>query len=146
MKLQKSKLRKQEEACGHPVTQGSLSIQTFLIFSSKGDKSQEQEHTNSPLPLCSPEESRAPEISPEEDVNPVNVSAEEANGMGHLRGNVLETEEVIWHLGRPSHFTGPVQAQHQQVHHKPIVLDNEGSKLQPTNNPVGVCVIHVLRR
>lgn len=66
--------------------------------------------------------------------------------MGHLSCNVLEAEEVIWHLGRPSHFTGTVQTQHQQVHHKPIILDDEGSKLQTTNNPIGVCVIHVLRK
>lgn len=86
------------------------------------------------------------ELSPEEDVNAVNVSAEKADGMGHLSGNVLEAEEVIWHLGRPSHFAGTVQAQHQQVHHKPVILDNEGGKLQPTNNPIGVGVIHVLSK
>lgn len=79
-------------------------------------------------------------------MNAIDVSAEKANGMGHLSCNVLEAEEVIWHLGRPSHFTGTVQTQHQQVHHKPIILDDEGSKLQSTNNPVGVCVIHVLRK
>lgn len=131
-----------------------LSIQIFLIFLSKGNKSLEQEQLiptfTASAVRCqnksSPEESSAPEVSPEEDVNTVNVSAEEANGMGHLSGNVLEAKEVIWHLGRPSHFTGTVQTQHQQVHHKPIILDNEGSKLQPTNNPIGVCVIHVLRK
>lgn len=46
--------------------------------------------------------------SPEENMDAVNVSAEETDWVGSLRGYVLETEKVIWHLRGPSHLTGPV--------------------------------------
>lgn len=44
--------------------------------------------------------------SPEENMDAINVSAEETNGVGSLGGYVLETEEVIWHLRWSSHLTG----------------------------------------
>lgn len=46
--------------------------------------------------------------SPEENMDAINVSAEETDRVGSLGGYVLETEKVIWHLRRPSHLTGPV--------------------------------------
>lgn len=83
-------------------------------------------------------------LVPKEDVNTVNVSAKEADGVGHFRGNVLEAEEIVGHLRRASHLAGTMQAQHKQVHHQAIILDDEGSKLQSPDDPIGVGVVHVL--
>lgn len=63
--------------------------------------------------------------SPEENVDAIDVSAEETDGVGSLGGYVLETKKVIGHLRGPSHLTGPVQSQHQQIHHQAIVLHDE---------------------
>lgn len=76
----------------------------------------------------------------------VNVATVEADWMGAFCGCILETEEVVWHLGRTSHLTGTVQTQHQQVHHQAIVLYNERGKLEPPDDAVGVCVVHVLKQ
>ena len=83
-------------------------------------------------------------VSPEEDVYAVDVTTVEADGMSALCGRVLEAEEVIGHLGRAGHLTGPVQAEHQQVHHQAVVLHDERGKLQPSDDAVRVGVIHVL--
>lgn len=81
---------------------------------------------------------------PEEDMDAVDVSAVQADRVGSLSGNVLEAQEVIGHLWRAGHLTGAVQPQHQQIHHQAVVLNNEGGKLQPSNDAVRVCVVHVL--
>jgi len=47
---------------------------------------------------------------PEEHVESIDVSWEEANGMCHFRRDVLKREEIVGHLRRPSHFTGPLKA------------------------------------
>lgn len=75
----------------------------------------------------------------------VDISAEQPDGMGSFGADVLETEEVVRHLRWPGHLTGSLQPQHQQVQHQAIVLDDERGKLQPTDDAVTVCVIHVLR-
>lgn len=69
-------------------------------------------------------------------MNSINVSTEESDGMSSFSGYVLETKKVIWHLRGPSHLTGPVQSQYQQIHHQAIVLHNEGSKLQASDDPI----------
>lgn len=81
---------------------------------------------------------------PEEDVDAVDVAAVEPDGVGALRGDVLEAQEVVGHLGGSRHLAGAVQPQDQQVHHQPIVLHNEGGELQPPDYPVRVGVVHVL--
>lgn len=83
-------------------------------------------------------------VSPEEDVYAVDVAAVQADGVGALRSRVLEAEEVVGHLGRAGHLAGTVQAQHQQVHHQPVVLHDERGKLQPSDDAVRVGVVHVL--
>lgn len=83
-------------------------------------------------------------ISPEEDVDAVNVTAVQPDWVGTLCGRVLETEEVVGHLRRAGHLTGTVQAQHQQVHHQAVVLHNERGKLEPPDYAVGVGVVHIL--
>lgn len=84
--------------------------------------------------------------SPEENVDAIDVSAEEADGVGGLSSYVLETEEVVWHLRGPSHLTSSVQTQHQQIHDQAIVLHDERGKLQASDDPVGICVVHILER
>lgn len=66
-----------------------------------------------------------PISQPEEDVDAINVAAVQSDRMSGLRGSVLETQEVIGHLGWSSHFTGTVQTQNQKVHNKSVVLYNE---------------------
>lgn len=75
----------------------------------------------------------------------VDVAAVQSDWMCALGGGVLETEEVVGHLGRASHLTGTVQSEHQQVHNEAIILNNERSKLEPPDDAVGVGVVHVLR-
>lgn len=76
----------------------------------------------------------------------VDVSTVQADGVSTLCSTVLEAEEIIGHLWRSSHFTGTVETQNEQVHHQPIVLHNEGGKLQASDDAVGVGVVHVLKQ
>lgn len=76
----------------------------------------------------------------------VDVAAVQPDRMGTLCGCVLETQKVVGHLWRTGHLTGTVQAQHQQIHHQAIVLDDERGKLETPDDAVGVCVVHVLHR
>ena len=48
--------------------------------------------------------------------------------------HVLETQEIIWHLGRSRHLRGSVQTKDKQVHDQAVVLDNEGGELQTSND------------
>lgn len=57
---------------------------------------------------------------------------------------VLESQEVIGHLGRTRHFTSALQAQHKQIQHETVILRDERCKLQTSNDAVAVRVIHVL--
>lgn len=75
----------------------------------------------------------------------INVTAVEADWMGALCSTVLKAEEIIGHLWGASHFTGTMQTQDEQVHHEPIILHNEGSKLQASDNAVRIGVVHVLQ-
>lgn len=76
----------------------------------------------------------------------VNVSAVQANGVGTLCSTVLEAEEIVGHLRGSSHLTGAVKTQNEQVHHQPVVLHNEGGKLQAPDDAVRVGVVHVLEQ
>lgn len=82
---------------------------------------------------------------PEKNMDAINVSAIQANGVSRFCRHILETQEIIWHLRWASHLTGSVQTKNQQVHHQTVVLNNERSKLESTNNAIGVGVIHVLQ-
>lgn len=62
---------------------------------------------------------------PEEHMYSVNVSGVETDGVRRFGDNILEGQEVIWHLRRSNHFAGSLQAKHQQVKDKAIELDNE---------------------
>lgn len=83
-------------------------------------------------------------VSPEEDVYAVDVTAVQSDWVSRLRCGVLETEEVVGHLRGARHLTGTVQAEDQQVHHQAVVLHNERSKLQASDDAVRVGVVHVL--
>ena len=56
----------------------------------------------------------------------------------------LVGEEVIRHLWWSGHLTGALQTEDQQVQHQPVVLDNEGGKLEPADHSIRVGVVHVL--
>lgn len=66
--------------------------------------------------------------------------------MGYLCGHVREGQEVVGHVWRTRHVGGTVQAQQEQVHNQPVVLDYEAGKLQTTDGSVRVVVVHVLGR
>ena len=74
----------------------------------------------------------------------VDVAAVQPDWVGAFCGCILETEEIIGHLGWAGHLAGTVQAQHQQVHHQAIVLYNERRKLEAPDDAVGVGVVHIL--
>lgn len=82
---------------------------------------------------------------PEENVDPVDVTAVQSDWVGAFCGSVLETEEVIGHLRWAGHLTGTVQAKHQQIHHQAVVLHDERGKLETPDDAVRVGVVHVLR-
>ena len=81
---------------------------------------------------------------PEEDVDAVDVSAVQPDGVGALGSRVLEAEEVVGHLWGAGHLASTVQAKHKEVHDQAVVLHYEGGKLQPTDDAVRVGVVHVL--
>lgn len=83
-------------------------------------------------------------VSPEEDVYAVDVAAVQSDRVSGLGSGVLETEEVVGHLWRAGHLTGAVQTKDQQIHHQAVVLHDERSKLQTSDDAVRVGVIHVL--
>lgn len=82
---------------------------------------------------------------PEEDVYLVDVSAIQSNWMRRLGSNILECEEVIWELGRSDHLAAPMQTEHEKVENQAVVLDDERSELQASDDAVRVGVIHVLQ-
>ena len=86
-----------------------------------------------------------PSNAPEKDVYAVHVAGVEPDGMAGLGVNILEGEEVIGHLRGTGHLTGSLQAQHKKIQHQATVLDNEGGKLETTNDPIGVSMVHILR-
>ena len=77
-------------------------------------------------------------------MEPIHISRVEPDRMRDLCINVLETQEIVRHLRRAGHLRRTVQSQHQQVHHKSIVLDDEGGELQSTDYSVTVGVVHIL--
>ena len=48
------------------------------------------------------------EQSPEENVHFVNVSRVQSDGMLSFSLYILESKEVVWHLWRAGHLTGPL--------------------------------------
>ena len=58
--------------------------------------------------------------------------------------DVFESEEVVGHLRRSTHVGRPLEAEHQQVHDQPVVLDHERRELQTANDTVTVRMVHVL--
>ena len=62
---------------------------------------------------------------PEEDVNLVDITRVEADGMRSFSGDILEGEEVVGHLRGTSHLTGALQTQDEEVENEAIVLDDE---------------------
>ena len=82
--------------------------------------------------------------APEKDVDLVDVSAIEPDGMRGFGGHVLEREEVVGHLRGSRHFRGALETQQQQVQHQAEELHDEGGELQTANDAVRVGVIHVL--
>ncbi len=75
----------------------------------------------------------------------VHITREESDGVTSFRLYVLEGEEVIGHLWWSSHLAGALQPQHKKVQYQPVILDYKGGKLETTDDPVRVGVIHVLR-
>mmetsp|Transcript_8730 Transcript_8730/g.18587 ORF Transcript_8730/g.18587 Transcript_8730/m.18587 type:complete len:747 (-) Transcript_8730:2392-4632(-) len=82
----------------------------------------------------------------EEDVDLVDVARVEADGVPRLSAHVPEGQELVGHLGRARHFTGPCEAQQQQVQDQTVVLRDEAGKLQSSDEAVAVGVAHVLVR
>lgn len=80
---------------------------------------------------------------PEEDMNSVDVSAEQSNWMGCFRCNILERQEIVRHLRWTGHFAGSLQAQDEQIQDETIVLRDERRELKTSNNAITVCVVHV---
>eukprot|EP00123_Amoebidium_parasiticum_P018099 comp24100_c1_seq1/m.43516 comp24100_c1_seq1/g.43516 ORF comp24100_c1_seq1/g.43516 comp24100_c1_seq1/m.43516 type:complete len:578 (+) comp24100_c1_seq1:3557-5290(+) len=81
---------------------------------------------------------------PEEDVHTVDVARVQTDRVPYLRLHILIGEEVVWHLGGPSHLACTVQTQKQNVKHQPVVLHDECCKLQTSDQAVRVSVVHVL--
>lgn len=74
----------------------------------------------------------------------IDVTTKQSNGMTNFGGCVLESQEIIGHLGRTRHFASSLQAKHKQIQHESIVLRDERCELKTSYDSITVCVIHVL--
>ena len=72
------------------------------------------------------------------------VARIQPDGVGDFSVDVLESKEVVWHLGWSGHLCGPVEAEDEEVDHEAVVLDDEAGELEAPDDPVGVGVVHVL--
>jgi hypothetical protein len=82
----------------------------------------------------------------EQDVDSIDVSGVETNGMARLRGAVAVLKEIVGELWRPSHFTGPLKTQNKEIKHKTVVLEYESGELKTTYETESVGVRHILVR
>lgn len=80
----------------------------------------------------------------EENVDPVDIAAEQTNRVTDFGWSVLEGQEVVRHLRWTRHFTRSLQAQNQEIQHQSVVLRDERRELQSANDSVAVRVVHVL--
>mmetsp|Transcript_38034 Transcript_38034/g.88956 ORF Transcript_38034/g.88956 Transcript_38034/m.88956 type:complete len:243 (-) Transcript_38034:2942-3670(-) len=74
----------------------------------------------------------------------VQVTAIQPDGVAHFCLDIGECQELVWKLGWPGNFGCTRQTQQEQVQDQAVVLEHEGSKLQPLDQAVGVGVVHVL--
>lgn len=73
---------------------------------------------------------------PEEHVETIDVTRVEAYGMCHFRRHVLERQEIVRHLWWSSHLTGTLESKYKKIKNKTVVLDNEGGKLQASDDAI----------
>mmetsp|Transcript_15391 Transcript_15391/g.46047 ORF Transcript_15391/g.46047 Transcript_15391/m.46047 type:complete len:239 (-) Transcript_15391:180-896(-) len=82
----------------------------------------------------------------EEDVQLVHVATVETDRVLGLGLQIAEGQKVVGQLGRAGHLACALQTEQQYVQQEAVVLHNERTELQATNQPVGVGVRHVLER
>jgi hypothetical protein len=82
----------------------------------------------------------------EENMNAIDVSRVQANGMASLGRNVSVLEEVVGHLGRTSHLTRALQAKNEDIQDQTVVLKNESGELQTSDEAIPIRMGHVLVR
>ena len=76
----------------------------------------------------------------------INIPGVESDWMTSFCFHILVCEEVVGHLWGAGHLTGSLEAKDQEIQNQATVLHDEGGELETTNDPVRVCVVHVLQQ
>lgn len=80
----------------------------------------------------------------EAHVDPVDVARVEADRVAGLLLDGAEGEEVVGHLRRAGDLRRAGEAEHEEVEHEAVVLEDERRELEAADEAVRVGVIHVL--
>jgi hypothetical protein len=81
---------------------------------------------------------------PEQDVDPIDVSRVETDGVSCLGRRIPELEEVVGHLRRSGHLARTLESEDEDVEDETVVLEDEGRELKSSDHSEGVDVRHVL--
>mmetsp|Transcript_46 Transcript_46/g.74 ORF Transcript_46/g.74 Transcript_46/m.74 type:complete len:259 (-) Transcript_46:3765-4541(-) len=80
----------------------------------------------------------------EQHVNLVHVTSVKTNGMADFCFHISKSQVFIRTLRCAGQFTCTSESKDEQVKNEPIILHNERRELKATNQPIRVCVHHVL--
>mmetsp|Transcript_29770 Transcript_29770/g.62395 ORF Transcript_29770/g.62395 Transcript_29770/m.62395 type:complete len:277 (-) Transcript_29770:3144-3974(-) len=80
----------------------------------------------------------------EQDVYPLDVTTVQADRMLHFSGDRIEGQKLVRLHRSTGDFAGSGKSQHEQIKNQTVILKDEGSKLQATDQAVAVQMIHVL--
>ena len=80
----------------------------------------------------------------EENVQAINITGIQADGVTSLCSRIAILQEVIRHLWRTGHFAGSLQAKNEEIKDKTVVLEDKGRELKTTNETERIRVCHIL--
>lgn len=81
---------------------------------------------------------------PKQDVESVNVTRVETDGMTCFSSRITILKEVIRHLGRPRHLTCSLKAKNEEIEDQTIILEDEGRELETADKTISIGMCHVL--
>jgi hypothetical protein len=80
----------------------------------------------------------------EENVQAINITGVQADGVTSLCSRIAILQEVIGHLWRTGHFASLLQAKNEEITDKTVVLEDKGRELKTTNETERIRVRHIL--
>ena len=69
----------------------------------------------------------------EENVQAINITGVQADGVTSLCSRITILQEVIGHLWRTSHFVSSLQAKNEEIKDKTVVLKDKGRESKTIN-------------